>query len=170
MPAFTPGAPGMGETSQFAAADEGNYYYRIVAVGANGRSAPTNSAVVPVAAGQKVTITVGTGAESGITYFEIYRSAVGSTAARATYIGSVAYSTVGATTFTDLNATMGETTWALAIPLAADIYKFVRLLDLMRRMIPFPGLAIEFAVLLFGTPLYQVPSKFYAWKNVGQST
>lgn len=168
-PAYTPGAPGPGETSLFAAADQGNYRYRLVAVGPDGRSAPADSGAVPVAAGQKVTITVGTGGETGITYFEVYRSAVGGVTADATFIGSVAYSTAGATTFTDLNDTMGGTTWALAIPLAADIYKFVRLLDLMRRFIPFPGLAIEFAILLFGAPLYQVPTKFAAWKNVGQT-
>lgn len=168
-PAATAGAVAPGETSLFGAADAGNYRYKLVAVGPNGKSAPANVGPTAVAAGQKVTLTVGTGGETGITYFEIYRTPVGGAATTATFIGSVAYSTVGATSYTDLNEDLGGTSWAFAVSYNPAILKFVRLLDLMRRPIPYPGLAIAFAVVLFGSPLCQVPTKLYAWKNVGQS-
>lgn len=168
-PSFVAGAVGGGETSLFGAADAGNYRYKIVAHGANGRSAPTASGAVAVAAGQKVTITVGSGNETGIAYFEIFKSPLAGALGDETWIADVAYNTGGATVYTDLHQEIGGTTWSFAVTYDPEIYKFVRLLDMMRREIPVTALARLFAYLLFGSPLVTVPTKLYAWKNVGQS-
>jgi hypothetical protein len=78
-PAFTSitvAPAGGGETSQFAAADNGNYYYRVAAVGPRGVSFVT-SPVQAVAAGEKVTIVLTAPSADDTRFYVVYRTKLG---------------------------------------------------------------------------------------------
>ncbi len=170
-PAYVAGPVAPGEVSLFTAADNGNYRYQLVAYGPGGCSAPSASGVVPVVAGQKVTLTVGTGAEQGITFFRIYKSPVGGAVGSETFIDEIAYNTAGVTTWTDLHTYIGGTTWAFGVDYRPDVFQFKRLLDFMSWPIPWPAPVVAFMVMMFGAPLFQIPTKLGpAWRNCGQST
>jgi hypothetical protein len=78
----------------------GVYQYYITAVSMRGESAPSASAAATVSAnGDKVTVTIT--AVSGAQYYNVYRSAVGGSAASAKFIGRIAQQ-AGNPVFTDL--------------------------------------------------------------------
>jgi hypothetical protein len=87
----------------------GTYVYYITAVSERGESLPSASASQAIAlAGNKITCTITP--VSGAKYYNVYRSAVGGSAASAKFIGRIAQS-VGSPVFTDLgNRSPGSVT------------------------------------------------------------
>lgn len=78
-PSVVTGVPSADASSKFGAGDAGDYFYRVSAVNADGRSASTAiGSAVTVVAGEIVTLTV-TVADSSITGLIVYRSVKGAT-------------------------------------------------------------------------------------------
>lgn len=96
-PTFTSAVAGT--TSALSA---GTYWYYVTAVNTAGESYPSAAGSQAVTLGQIVTLTISwSGSNGPVSYFNVYRSPAGGTAASAKFIGRVSYS--GATTpFVDL--------------------------------------------------------------------
>lgn len=157
-----PAAGGSG--SKFASGDAGDYYYTIVGVKAEGGySAPVTSNVVPVAAGQQVTFTLG---NTDHTYFRIYRTDKDGATSTATHLFDIKK---GATTtvVTDTNAKRTKTSKIFIAQHDPSVFQFVRLLDFLRRPLAEVDTQRPFLLMLFGSPIVKVPSKLSMISNVG---
>lgn len=91
-------APG---TTSFAA---GDYQYFVTSCNEMGESPRTAiAAAVTVAAGGQVTLAITSPASGTVRFFNVYRSAAGGSIASCRFIGRVALSNTGTTSFVDLN-------------------------------------------------------------------
>lgn len=169
-PALTSGPTASGSGSSFAAADAGDYIYKIRAFGAKGYSAALTSSAVTVAAGEQVDFVI-TDPVSGadVRYYVIYRTPVDGVAATAVRIARV---TKGGTTtaFTDTNAYRPNTSWVFGLEIDKRNMYMAELGSVLR--IPYGRVSMQqvFALLKFGTPIFKVPTKIWAIKNVGITT
>lgn len=164
---ITVGAPGPNEVSLFTAKDAGKYKYAVAAYGAKGRSQTFVQAPVDVAAGQKVTITITRQAPvvNDIIYYQIWRSQPNGD--KLYSIGKVAYVNGNTTTFVDLNETIAGCSWGVLLEYDPTVVQFRRLLPLLR--IPFAkiDLSVRFAIVMFGMPVFETPTKIAIVKNIG---
>jgi hypothetical protein len=100
----SPAAPGAITPASPAAAasllEAGDYVYYVTAVSVRGESAPSAAVTVTVADGDAATLSIP--ATTGASYYNIYRSNVGGSAASAKFIGKVKASGGASTLFTDL--------------------------------------------------------------------
>lgn len=116
-PASLAGVAAADASSQFKGTRAGNYYYAVEAIGAGGEgmTALTKSAQVLVAAGDKVTLTIGQSAAGTESGYRIFRSKQGGTNASADFrLMTVVKKTGATTTYVDLNRDMPGT---VAVPL-----------------------------------------------------
>lgn len=160
--------PSTSGSGSFVAADAGDYYYKIVAVGNGGHSAAFKTANVTVAAGDAVTMTLNDAAVSDVRYYRVYRSAKG-VDGDYKFMKEVAYGAgAGAdTVITDDNSIIPGTSKILFVEHNPDIFEFIRLLDFLRRPLAETATSKPFLLMLFGSPLVKVPSKCWVTKNVG---
>lgn len=168
LTSVTPGALGGGETSVFKTADAGNYYYKVVAFNATGRSAPVASTVTAVAAGQKVVITIAAPSTAAL-YYVIYRTEVGGS--KFYEIDRIPQTLSGtspaATVWTDFNNYRPNTRYAIITQRDANTYVWKQLMDFARIQLARTKLKIPYVFVLFGMPLWRVPKRIYIVKNIG---
>ena len=140
----------------------GDYIYKVVAVGKSGALAPVQSAVLSVAAGEAVTITLD--ADANINYYRIYRSEKGGAASACRMITRVAgdgtnYVDLGQHSYNSSNIVFAQHT--------PDAMQFVRLLDLIRRPLAETATIRPFLLMLFGSPVVKLPKKMFVLEQAG---
>lgn len=133
----------------------GAFYYRVVAISASGRSTPVNTAIVNVAAGQKVSLTVKdsavVGSQQSATGFKIYRTQPGEEVSEATYIGQIKASPNGGNTvFEDYNHTLPGTSDIFIVSNVADSLKWVSLMPFTSMPLATVDQARRWMLLMFG--------------------
>lgn len=153
---------GTDASSQFTAAQAGNYYYAVAGVTAAGASAIVKSSQFAVAAGKKVTLTITRSAGAAETGYVIYRSrqnggnsTAGSVAGQGSDFREVCRVAVaGATTvWSDLNAEIPGTTKAFILNMAPSAMAITwrQLLPMLRfPLYPTVSATIPWAQLMFG--------------------
>lgn len=178
------GAPGQGTISgvagnaagsKFAAADAGDYHYKVVAVSnSKGYGKPGQldanagaEAAQPIGiqAGEGVTLTLGV-ASGNVDFFRIYRSEKDGAIGSEKLIGQVAADANNAATFVDTNETRPNTSSVVMVKHSPDVMRFARLLDFIRRPLAEVETTRPFLLMLFGSPIVAVPSKCHVIKNV----
>lgn len=154
-------------SSLFVSADAGDYTYRIVAGNRFGKSDPVDTNSVTVAAGEKVDIGLEDGGQ-GTTYYEIYRTAPGGSAADAKMMTKVARS--GATqTFTDLNGDLPGTSDSFVLMQNQRSFSWAQLLPMTRIPLAAIDTSIRWAQVLYGAVKMYTPEKNLVLKNVGRA-
>lgn len=134
--------------SKFGSGDAGNYYYKVAAMNEDGISASERlsaagaDAVIAVAAGEKVTLTIAAN-DAKITGFAIYRSKEGgTTSSECRWIAEInATNPTGNTTFVDLNSFLPGTSTSLLISNAPQ----TAALD-YRQLMPFVRMPLAFGL------------------------
>ena len=162
-----------GSGSLFAAADAGNYFYRIVAVTKDGYSAPQTTLVAAVVAGESITVEWDNAAATTAKWYRIYRTdkdeLVGG---KYRFVTEIPANDTGAgsrTQFVDGNEIRPKTSKILLAQNDPTIMEFVRLLDFLRRPLAEVATTKPFLLMLFGAPIVKVPTKMWQIKNVGVS-
>lgn len=178
-----PGAPSVtataaGAGSKFAAADAGDYHYKIVAVSnAKGYSAAVQldtdantggAQPITVAAGNSVTLTISGGA-NGVDFYRIYRSAKDGAVGSEKLIGQIKAEADKSASFVDANGTRPNTSSIVMVKHDPSVLRFARLLDFIRRPLAEVATTRPFLLMLFGAPIVSVPSKCHVINNVGLS-
>lgn len=105
-PASLTGVAASDASSKFSATRDGNYYYAVEAIGANGEgmTALTKSAQIAVATGEKVTLTITKSSAGTETGYRIFRSKQNGTNTTADFrLVKVVKKTGDTTTYVDLN-------------------------------------------------------------------
>lgn len=153
-PQTAAGVPTSDAASLFGAQQAGTYYYAVAGVNAAGASAVLKSAQVTVAAGEKVTLTIGASAGLGETGYIIYRGRKGGTNGtddfrEVTRVGRTASSTV----WVDFNRDIPGTTKAFLLDMrpGQTAITWRQLLPLLKfNLYPTNSAVIPWAQLLFG--------------------
>jgi hypothetical protein len=160
-------AAGAAAGSLFTAADAGTYIYRVVAGNRFGLSVPVNSAGVAVVAGDGVTFTVADGGPPSATFYEIYRTTPGGSAADARLMTRVART--GATqVITDLNADIPGTSKGFMLMQNARSFSWAQLLPMTRIPLAAIDTSIRWAQVLYGGVKMYTPAKNIVFKNIGR--
>jgi hypothetical protein len=160
---------GLSGTSQWTAADAGDYIYKVVAVNKFGYSLFFTSNAVAVTSGNKVEMSVT--ADSDVDFYRVYRSAKDGAASTCKLIKEIANNTdLGSNCLiTDLNDDIPDTSRVLFLQNDPSVIEFVRLLDFLRRPLAEIATTKPFLLMLFGSPIVKVPTKNFSLKNVGIS-
>lgn len=159
--------------SHWAAADNGDYIYQVVAVNKYGYSAPTTSSgsgITFTAATPHNKITLTMAAASDTDFYRVYRSTKGGAVATAKLIGEFKAAASGTTAIVDLNFTVPNTSRALFLDMSPQKLRFVRLLDMLRRPLAETATAKPFLIMMFGSPIVSVPEHMFSLRNVGTSS
>ncbi len=140
--------------SMFGAGHAGNYYYLVTGVNAAGQSTGFVSAVQAVAAGQKVTLTIGKSVAGTETGYVIYRSRLNGTNAVSDFREMARVAKAGATTtFVDLNRLIPGTTKAYILNLAGggQAISWRQYLPMLKfPLYPTVSATVPWAQMLFG--------------------
>jgi len=177
--ASRPGAPtinseaaGAHASSEFAAADAGAYWYKVVAVNAYGDStADTSSSAVTVASGDRVTLNVTEGSPAATAY-KVYRSQKGAaTAADCRYAFTVAR-TAATQDIYDTNSFLPGTSSVYILTMEA-LYNGIewnQFLPMMKfPLFPTAAAVYPFLMLLFGALNVKKEEQMVRIKNVAYS-
>ena len=163
-------AVGNNAASKFVAADNGDYIYRVVAVGSNGVSAPVDTNAVSVNAGEQVTFTIRHADHTNVKYLRIYRSAKGAADANgALLIDEVAVSAQD-TVITDNNANIAGASDILFLNFSPDYMCYYQMLSLVRRPLAQVSTTFPFLLMMFGAPAVILPTKLFVVRNAGVNT
>ena len=153
-PASAAGVAASDPSSAFKTAHAGNYYYLVTGVNASGQSTGVVSAQVAVAAGDKVTLTIGASAGGTETGYVIYRSRRNGSSAPADFRQMARIPKGGATTtYVDRNREIPGTVKAYVLNLksGANAITWRQLLPMMRfNLYPTVSAVVPWAQLLFG--------------------
>lgn len=168
-PTLGSGATAADPSSQFAAADAGNYVYKVVAVNKYGDSVASSELIITgVTAGDKVTFAITKGSITPTAY-KIYRSKVGgATGAEVRYMTTVAYAT-SPQTFTDLNADLPGCSDAFILTMDPiyDAIEWFQFLPMMKyQLYPTASAVNPFLMLLFGAMALKKPVNHVRIKNI----
>lgn len=170
--AFTPTAA-QGATSKFLAADAGEYWYRVTGVGANGETAPSldaETAAVTVAAGDVVTIEVGT-TQANIDYWVVERSPVNaSNTNNSRLIFTWPKNAVGAgsrTRIIDANVIRPNTSPVAFLTGLPGHYEIDQLLPTFFKPLAQTGTTFPFLMLDFASPFWIAPELQFVAMNAG---
>lgn len=162
-----------GTGSQFAAADAGDYYYRIAGVNRYGEGPSTaTGTAVTVAAGEEVTFDVDA-ASPAPTAYALYRSQKdASNADDCRFVGYFAYGTGSGDTFDDVNANLPGTSdiFILTMDQVYDAIEWFQFLPLMKfDLYPTNEAVYPFLMLLFGALALKKEEQHAYIKNVAPS-
>ena len=156
--------------SKFVATDNGDYIYRLVAVGTNGVSAPVDTNAVTVAAGEQVTFTIRHADHTNVKYLRVYRSAKGAADANgALLIDEVAVSGQD-TVITDNNVNIPGSSDILFLNFSPDYMCYYQMLSLVRRPLAQISTTFPFLLMMFGAPAVKLPTKMFVARNAGVNT
>ena len=169
-PTLAVGVPGASGTSQFIAADAGNYKWSVTAVNQFGESVPSAlSASTAIAAGEGVTLTV---TDGGGTYpataYKIYRTDKTAADATAAYMTTVT-ATAGQAGVEDENADIPGSFSGNLLDLSSQSLSFKQLSPLIRMPLAMLAPSIRWMQLLYGTPIVYAPKRHVVFKNIGQA-
>ena len=173
--------------SLFKAADAGFYKYKVVAVSKTGVAAPTTSAAIEVASGEKVTLTLDDGgsggsnlqdsagtSDTGVKYYRVYRSALAATSGAVDtetckFIGQWPANSDGATDtlVIDNNRKKPGSSEVYVMQMDPSVMYWAQLLDFTRRPLAQVNTTIPFLLMMFGSLHVKVPSKCWVVDNVG---
>jgi plastocyanin len=154
--------------SQFVAADEGAYIYRVVPVGINGLGVAFDTQAVSVAAGESVSFTIAqSDAAATISHYRIYRSAPNATSADgALLVGEI--KNAGATTaFIDNNERIAGGSEIIMVNNRPDHMTYFQMMSLVRRPLAQVRASYPFMLMMFGAPAVLNPTKMWVVKNAG---
>ncbi len=158
-----------GLTSQFAAADAGDYTWSVTAFNRFGESiasASTGATTIVTGGSVLLTITDGGGTDAATAY-KLYRTTVGGTTE--SFIVNVAR--VGATTtYNDVNDELPGTAKALFLDMTDQSLTFRQLSPMVRMPLATIAPSIRWMQLIYGTPIVYQPLKNVVFKNVGRLT
>jgi len=164
-----PSAPGAWTGVYSAGAgklEAGTYQYRVTEVSDFGESSPTNiTAAVVVSANDGAAVLTMPTAQSGTKYYKVYRSAAGSTAASAQFIGNYK---VGLGAYVDADAKRPGLGEAFMLDMSAECMRFKQLAPLSKINFAIVTTALEFAIVLYGALFVYTPRFNGAWKNTGK--
>lgn len=153
-PAAVAGVAAADVESKFGAAHDGNYYYAVAGVTNQGQSPVAKSAVIAVAAGDKVTLTITASAAGTETGYAIYRSRLNGTNATDDFRLVKRIPRTGAsTTFVDLNRDIPGTSKAFILNLNTGHHAITwrKLLPLTKfNLYPTTAAVVPWALLMFG--------------------
>ena len=161
-PAAAPNA-----ASQFVTADAGSYTYRVVAGNRFGLSTPVDSAAVAVVAGDGVTFTVDDGGQD-TTFYEIYRTEAGGTAADARLMVRVPR-TAASQVITDLNADIPGTSKGFVLQQNQRSFSWAQLLPMTRIPLAAIDTSIRWAQVMYGAIKMYTPTKNVFVTNLGRA-
>jgi hypothetical protein len=168
-------SPNAGGDTNFKAADLGDYYYKIVAVGDKGSAAPITKGPVTVASGDRVFIDIEdsdapTSGDYSVRFYEVYRSAKDGDASTCKYIGRFARNLLGtggdSTGFYDENRSIPGTSDVYALETNPDSLYVANLLPVIRRPLAEVATSKPFMTMLFKAPHVRAPRKHKVWTNV----
>lgn len=160
-------AAGADPASQFIAADNGTYIYKIVAGNRFGLSPSVTSAGVAVVAGEQVTLTIQDGGQ-GTTYYEIYRTGPGGLAATARLMVRVARTGV-TQVITDNNDDIPGTSQGFVLMQNQRSFSWAQLLPMTRVPLAAIDTSIRWAQILYGGIKMYTPAKNVFVKNIGRA-
>ena len=160
-------AAGANAASKFVAADNGDYIYRVVAVGDNGISAPVDTAAVTVAAGDQVTFTIRHATHASVKYLRVYRSAKNATSADGALLIDEVKVTAQDTVITDNNENIPGASEILFLNFSPDYMCYYQMLSLVRRPLAQVDTNFPFLLMMFGAPAVKLPTKMFVVKNAG---
>lgn len=171
--AFTPTAA-PGATTKFLAGDAGEYWYRVTGVGANGETIPTDAAAaVTVAAGDVVTIEVGT-TQANIDYWVVERSPVNaSNTDNSRIIFTWPKNAVGAgsrTRIIDANIIRPDTSPVAFLTGLPGHYELDQLLPTFFKPLAQTGTTFPFLMLDFASPFWIAPELQFLALNAGYAS
>lgn len=153
-PASVAGVAAGDTASMFKATQAGNYYYFVTGVNAAGQSVGVASAQIAVAAGQKVTLTIGASATGSETGYVIYRSRQNGTAAADDVRQCIRVARTGnSTVWVDQNRDIPGTSKAYILNLSpgANAVSWRQLLPMLKfPLYPTVSAVVPWAQLLFG--------------------
>lgn len=163
----TPTSPvyGGSSTNQWAAADAGAYYYKIVACSRNGKSAAVTTAQVTVSAGDEVQIPV-TDNGPGTTYYEVYRSDLNGAASTCRLIMKVA-KTATTQTLRDLNRFLPNTSKSYMLTQTPEVLDWMQLLPFTKIDLAVIDPSIRWMQLMYGALRLRAPRRNGMFINVG---
>lgn len=144
----------------------GKYFYKVVAVGKKGSSAPLTLAEQTVDADEKVTLSLP--ADSNVMYFRVYRSEKNGTADTCKMVARVP-SLGAAATYVDKGQHKYNTSNIVMLQETPDAIEFVRLLDLIRRPLAEVSTVKPFLLMMFGSLAVKLPKKSFVLEQVGFS-
>jgi len=146
--------------------DADTYYYKVIAIGQSGRSAPSTADTQAVNGAQDAVLTIVNPADT--IYFEIWRSIDNAAFYK---LDSVPCSTTGTTTYTDDGSEIAGCSKAYIGELESDqVIAFHKLTDLMKLDIAPLGTASRFLMLLYGVPIVYNCRRWVEVKNIGRWT
>ena len=160
-----------GGTSQFVAADAGDYLYSVQPVNRFGRGTALSpgGGALTVAAADEVTISVTPSAAPLPDWYELFRSQVDGTALRliqrTTNSGGA-----GATTLTDLNANLPFTTTGYLFQQNLESMSFKQLAPMVKIPLATIDSSIRWMQLIYGVPVIYTVGKNVLFTNVGRQT
>jgi hypothetical protein len=163
-------AAGAHASSKFVTTDAGDYIYKILAMTKKGYSAPLETAVVSVVAGDRVTIEIDKTSYGQLAdaWYKVYRSDKDSTTEFSLLVEMAANATgtAGAAQIFDANAVKTRSSKILFANHSSEIMEVARLLDMIRRPLAEVATSKPFLLMLFASLMVKVPSKLWMMKNV----
>jgi hypothetical protein len=153
-------------TTYWGAADAGTYIYQVVACSALGKSAPVTSGGITVAALDQVSIPVTDGG-NGTTYYEIYRSDLGGTAATCRFIMKVA-SAGALTTLVDLNRFLPNCSKGYMLSGGSEVMKIKQLAPFTKVPLATIDTSVRWAQILLLALQIQKPLHNGIFINIGK--
>jgi plastocyanin len=160
-------AAGANAASKFVAADNGDYIYRVVAVGDNGISAPVDTVAVTVGAGDQVTFTIRHATHASVKYLRVYRSAKNATSADGALLIDEVKVTAQDTVIIDNNENIPGASEILFLNFSPDYMCYYQMLSLVRRPLAQVDTNFPFLLMMFGAPAVKLPTKMFVVKNAG---
>lgn len=138
-------------------ADQGSYYYRVVAVNRYGKSAPVNSAQIAVSAGDVVTFTVTSGTDTS--YFEVYRTTKDETDITKARLISRHPRRTATQVITDKNRFLPGTSKGYMLTQTTEVLKWRQLSPYVKMPLAQIDTSIRFMLLLYGGLQVMAPGK-----------
>ncbi len=169
-PVITP-ATTLNSASLFTAAEYGTYQYQARANGAKAASAPCAvEAVVVDASNNRVALPITAPSTDDVLWYDIYRSKPGGTVMYK--IGRIGQARDGSgapieTTYVDMNENLPGTQRAYVVEMRPEVFQWKQLLDFARVPLAKVELAQPFAYVLYGMPVFYVPTKLAEIINIG---
>lgn len=155
-------------SSQFAAADAGDYRYSVVAINRYGHTVELAlTGPVTVAATQEVTFSIGDGSPVATAY-EVYRSSKDGANSTKRLMTTVARS-ADPTIITDANADLPGTSTAFLIQQNVEFFSFKQLAPFVKIPLATIDTSIRWMQLLYGALCVYAPGKAAIYKNVGRA-
>lgn len=152
--------------AQFAAADAGNYIYKIVAANRYGRSAPVTTPAVAVTAGDQVSIPL-TDNGPNTTYYIVYRSALNGAAGTCREIMRIRRT--GATqTAVDLNRFLPNCSKGYMLTQTPEVLKWKQLAPFAKIPLATIDTSVRWMQVLYGALQVQKPLQAAMFINIGK--